>query len=47
MSTRTEQDNDITLYSLPELLIMLRKVGSHSWVPFTLEEIKSQIKIRS
>lgn len=45
MNTRTEQDNDITLYSLSELQAMKRRYDGNykGWQPFTLDEVESEI----
>ena len=45
---RTEQDNDISLYSLDELKAMFRKYQSNStmWQPFTFKEVNFEIRKR-
>ncbi len=45
---RTEQDNDISLYSLDELKAMYRKYQSNSttWQPFTFKEVNFEIRKR-
>ena len=50
MNIRTEQDNDITLYSLKELQIMQNLCllpNSTSYVPFTLTQIEAELKART
>lgn len=45
MKQRTEQDNDISLYSLMELKAMQNRYkGNYTgWQPFTLKEVESEI----
>jgi len=46
MANRTEQDNDISLYTLAELRVMLailKNKNSTSFVPFTEGEILAEI----
>ncbi len=45
MHTRTEQDNDITLYSLDELKAMKNRYDGNykGWQPFTLDEVESEM----
>lgn len=49
MNTRTEQDNDITLYTYNELQAMMRshESNSTSWQPFTMQEVRNEIKRRT
>ncbi len=48
MTTRNEQDNNISLYSYRELVIMAERlrIKTKSFIPFTFEEIKSEINKR-
>lgn len=45
MNTRTEQDNDITLYTLAELETMMRILESNKngYCPFNHAEINSEL----
>jgi len=50
MKYRTEQDNDISLYSYAELETMLKILNnphSNSYVPFTFKEIISELNKRN
>ena len=48
MKNRTEQDNDITLYSLNELKAMQRRYSGNytGWQPFTAKEVDYHITQR-
>lgn len=43
MQTRSDQDNNITLYTIAELIIMKNRVIAGQYAPFTLEEITQEI----
>lgn len=44
---RTEQDNNIALYSIHELLIMKDREEHKMYNPFTLDEIKAEITVKT
>lgn len=50
MNTRTEQDNDIKIYSYQELETMMRILEtpkkSNTYVPFSIHEINEELKRR-
>jgi hypothetical protein len=44
---RTEDDDNISLYSTNELNSMLRRIDSEKWCPFTREEIETELESRN
>lgn len=40
---RTQQDNNITLYSFEELQCMEKRIKTQQYNPFTVDEIKAEL----